>query len=262
MTRLSLVAAAAGGLFGLACKGGSSDKEVQIDPAVESARTEGRELFFGLARCADCHAVGSEGNKVRGPNLAASGDYEQPVVVRAKQARPDLEPIEYLVEATLAPDVHIVKSYKPGVMSPPDEEPISLADEDVVRLAAYMAGVGVDTPVTAAQLELAKGAIDSAKSARQKSRGRKAAEAAVDRIDLAGADKSRGDKLYKELQCARCHEDPESEVPAPTLDGIEARLSATEVVRWLIAPPEGGMPSFGESLADDALRDLVGALLD
>lgn len=146
-----------------------------LDPAVEQAMKSGERLFFDRAACSACHRVGERGSMYNGPNLAVGEGMTEPLAVRARTRRPELLPIEYVVESMLDPDALVVPTFAPGVMKTIDELPNKLADHEIVAVAAYVASQGADPPVAPTDLERALARIPLARDARA---ARKAAAAA------------------------------------------------------------------------------------
>jgi mono/diheme cytochrome c family protein len=130
-----VVASAATG----ACRSSVADRHAR---EIAELRREGRELFFGRAGCHTCHKIGAEGKMIIGPNLGVGDGMTAPVALRARERRPDLLPIEYVVESIVDPDAVVVSGYARGVMKRYEEPPIALTDDEIVALAAFVAGEG------------------------------------------------------------------------------------------------------------------------
>ena len=89
----------------------------------------GELIFWGPGKCHTCHAVGTRGRSVRGPNMGMSADGEAMMVRAAQRARErsaelgrEMSPTEYLVESLVDPSVHLVSGFKdemPMVSQPP-----------------------------------------------------------------------------------------------------------------------------------------------
>jgi hypothetical protein len=143
LTRM-LAAALRGGagvvLLGLAFGCSKATATASPDPDVVATRERGRALFFGRAGCTMCHSVGTEGVQIVGPNLGVGGDQLVPVGARAR--RQGVRGIEYVVESIVDPDAYVVSGYARGVMRPYEEPPISLTDDEIVELSAFLAGEG------------------------------------------------------------------------------------------------------------------------
>src|SRR5262245_60478546 len=130
-------------LAGAACDGTGGRRR---DQEARELRAQGRELFFGRAGCATCHKIGEEGRFIIGPNLGVGDGMDEPLALRAKTRRPELTPIEYVVESIVTPDAFTVATYAPGIMKTYTQPPISLTDEEIIALAAFVAGEGEGVP--------------------------------------------------------------------------------------------------------------------
>jgi mono/diheme cytochrome c family protein len=115
----------------LACDVTASRRQ---DAEVRELRAKGRELFFGRAGCATCHKIGEEGKFIIGPNLGTR------------------LAIEYVVESIVTPDAITVSGYAPGVMKDYTQPPISLTDDEIIALAAFVAGEGDGAKVKYAEV--------------------------------------------------------------------------------------------------------------
>lgn len=149
----------------------------KLDPAVERAIAAGDKLFFDRAACSACHKVGKRGGMIVGPNLGVGDGMEAPLAVRAKTRRPELAPIEYVVESMLDPDALVVPTYAPAVMKAIDDLPSALSDDEVVAVAAFVASQGAEAPLEPADLERARAQIPRARASREARRAASAAAA-------------------------------------------------------------------------------------
>lgn len=121
---------------------------------VDGLKAYGESLFYGRAGCATCHRVGDVGQRWTGPNLgvdpACAGDRAahvardpvacEPLAGRVEARRPGLSAIEYVVESVLDPDRVIVPTYAPKVMKRLDQPPVSLTDDEILAIAAFVSG--------------------------------------------------------------------------------------------------------------------------
>lgn len=241
--------------------------DVQVGPgtvaeeaSLATLRARGRDLFFDRGRCVACHKIAGKGDKERGPNLGIGGGFSDPVAVRAAQRKPDLEPIEYLVESIVDPDAYVVEGYVRGIMKHPDQPPIELADEEMVALAAYLAGGGA-RPVTTTDVLAARRHIGPARERREQRSLDRWADHVIGRIQWSNCMPHRGAEIYERLGCASCHDESNNvQLKAPTLRGIGGRLSPSDIARWVIAPPPTRMPSYVDTIEPTDLADLCSYL--
>ena len=226
-------------------------------PAVRELRARGKALFAGRGGCMACHKLGAQGDKARGPNLGVGDGMTQPVGVRARARRPRLQPLEYVVESILDPDAYTVAGYAAGVMPRTDEPPISLGDDEVLALAAFLAGEATATPVDERTLAQARARMPAIRTARaQRVVDSRAAEV-IARLRWDAADLTRGAELFGRLGCSSCHGDPRrSSLGAPDLAHAGARLSRETTARWVLAPPTLKMPRY-TSIASSDLADVT-----
>ena len=101
-----------------------------------------------------------------GPNLGVGDGMEAVISARAASRRPEVSPIEYVVESMLDPDAVVVATYAPGVMKAIDDLPSKLKDYEIVNVAAFVAAHGSAEPLTPADLERAEAMIAVARAAR------------------------------------------------------------------------------------------------
>ncbi|MBI5628324.1 MAG: hypothetical protein HY953_05350, partial [Candidatus Rokubacteria bacterium] len=79
----------------------------------------GESVFWGKGKCSTCHAVGSRGNSIRGPNQGAPGPLGIPIGARAEErarerAKATGKPYpatDYLVESLLEPGADGVRGF-------------------------------------------------------------------------------------------------------------------------------------------------------
>lgn len=137
----------------------------EVDPT-EMLRLRGRGLFQSRGGCMACHRLGERGDGLKGPNLGVGNGMTEPIGVRGAKRVNGLSAIEYIVASIVDPDGFIVPSYVRGIMRRVDEPPLSLRDEEIVAIAAFLAGEG-GTQVTTADVSKAHAHIAVARSQRQ-----------------------------------------------------------------------------------------------
>lgn len=118
----------------------------------------GEIVFWGPGKCHTCHAVGSRGTSVRGPNLGESADGADLAIraseradERAAETGRGMSPTEYLVESLTDPGLHVVSGYKnemPVIYQPP----ISLDPEQLASVVLYMQSIGGEPDAAAIDL--------------------------------------------------------------------------------------------------------------
>jgi mono/diheme cytochrome c family protein len=236
---------------------GTSLPAPRADHEVDALAAQGQELFFGRAGCITCHRLGEQGDRTVGPNLGASaaGDH---IAARARVRRPDLRPIEYIVESMLDPNAVVAPGYQPGVMRRPEDPPVSLRDDEILAVATFLARQeGVNPPETSIASARAKMA------AMRRARERRVAHEHVDQAcqSLWTGDVEQGAALYAELSCGSCHGNTgDAALAASPLQGVSQRRSLPEVARWILGPPPGRMPAYGGELTHGELAHLLAYL--
>ena len=100
----------------------------------------GREIVHGRGLCFNCHRIGTEGRGFQGPDL-------QDVGARAASRVPGLGDVEYLTQSLYRPDAYIVDGYVPA-MTPADEAPINLDQDEILWVVAYLQSLGGTATVT------------------------------------------------------------------------------------------------------------------
>lgn len=109
----------------------------------------GETIFWGKGKCSTCHAVGSRGAAIRGPNQGASGPLGLPIAARAvpraaertrTTGRP-FTPTDYLVECVIDPGAHVVEGFK-NEMPDPTRPPISLGPDEIRAVVLYLQTLG------------------------------------------------------------------------------------------------------------------------
>lgn len=108
----------------------------------------GELIFWGPGKCHTCHAVGTRGRSVRGPNLGASSDGEALMIRAIHRARDrsaelgrEMSATEYLVESLVDPSVHLVTGYK-DEMPIIHQPPIQLDPDELTSVVLYLQSLG------------------------------------------------------------------------------------------------------------------------
>lgn len=99
----------------------------------------GREIMDGKGLCFTCHTIGQSG-ALRFPDLAGIG-------ARAGDQIPGMSDVEYLAQSLYEPDVYVVPGFNPG-MPPAHRPPISLTDQEILSIIAYLQSLGGTPTVT------------------------------------------------------------------------------------------------------------------
>lgn len=116
----------------------------------------GEGIFWGKGKCYTCHAVGSRGNSIRGPNQGEAGPLGMAIGARAierakergKATGKPFTTADYLVECLVDPGAYVVEGYK-NEMPNPLRPPISLKPDEARAVIAYMQSLGGTVDVAA-----------------------------------------------------------------------------------------------------------------
>jgi putative heme-binding domain-containing protein len=119
----------------------------------------GESIFWGKGKCYTCHAVGSRGNAIRGPNQGESGPLGMAIGARAEERAREraratgksYTATDYLVESLLEPAAYVVQGFK-SEMPNPLRPPIRLGPEEVKAVIAYLQSLGGNADVAAIKL--------------------------------------------------------------------------------------------------------------
>ena len=164
----------------------------------------GETVFWGKGKCSTCHAVGSRGNSIRGPNQGPPGPLGLPIGARAEErarerARTTGKPYtatDYLVESLTDPGAYVVQGFK-NEMPDPIRPPIRLTPDEARAVIAYLQSLG--GTVDPAAVKLPAGLLASAR----------AAPAAEEWSPYIPGDARKGEELFFDPKgnaaCAKCH---------------------------------------------------------
>mgnify|MGYP001567440565 FL=1 len=163
----------------------------------------GESVFWGKGKCSTCHAVGSRGNAIRGPDQGAPGPLGMPIGARAEErarerAKATGKPYtatDYLVESLLDPGAYVVQGFK-NEMPDPMRPPIRLSTNEVRAVVAYLQSLGGTADLAA--IKLPAGAEAKAGAA-----------AAEEWSPYIAGDVKKGEKLFFDADsnaaCGKCH---------------------------------------------------------
>ena len=99
----------------------------------------GREITEGKGLCMTCHTIGRSG-ALRFPDLGG-------IAARAGDRIPGMSDVEYLAQSLYEPETYIVEGFNPG-MPAINKPPISLTDQEILCVIAYLQSLGGTPTVT------------------------------------------------------------------------------------------------------------------
>lgn len=202
--------------------------DVRTDLTTSEMVEVGREIFEGKGTCIGCHTLGSK-EPGRFPDLAGIG-------VKASSRKEGLRDIEYMAESLYQPDAFIVDGFSPG-MPPVNNPPISLSQQEVLTVIAYLQSLGGQPTVTM----------------RTKLKYATATPASPIVADAARED-AGSETLLVNYGCIACHRlsGPERLV-GPSLFDVGNRLSRGEIYESLMAPDATIAESYPPGLMSAAM---------
>ncbi len=204
--------------------------------SVEVTPEAGEAIFWGKGKCYTCHAVGSRGTSIRGPNQGEAGPLglaigrraEERARERARQTGRAYTATDYLVESLIDPGAYVVAGYK-NEMPNPLRPPISLTPQEVRAVVAYLQSLGGTVDV--ASIRLPAGVEAQAQ----------AATAAGEWRPYLPGDPRRGERLFFDPEsnagCARCHAvNGRGGTVGPELTGIAGTRDPQFIVESILEP--------------------------
>ncbi len=120
----------------------------RVAPGEEITVANGELIFWDPGKCHTCHAVGTRGSSVRGPNLGNSANGDAMMIRAASRAIErsavlgrEMSATDYLVESLVDPSTHLVPGFKdemPIVYAPP----IRLDPDELTSVVLYLQSLG------------------------------------------------------------------------------------------------------------------------
>jgi cytochrome c5 len=215
----------------------------------------GKGIFEGKGLCVTCHTIGQSG-ALRFPDLAG-------IATRAGEREPGKDALTYLAESLYRPSAYIVPGFNPG-MPQIDAPPITLSDDEIKAVIAYLQTLGGEATITMATvLPFAEGAaptsdVDPPGGATAAEATAAAQVAATTEAGAIGA--GGGEELLARYGCTACHAGQPG--GARSLAGVGARLDRAAIQRWLIAHEPPLPPTYRDrvTLAEvEAMTEILAA---
>jgi cytochrome c2 len=202
------------------------ETEVGADLTTSEMVDTGREIYEGKGTCVGCHTIGSS-EAGRFPDLAGIG-------ARSASMIEGMSDVEYLAESLYEPDKFIVEGFNPG-MPPANKPPVSLNQQEVLTVIAYLQSLGGQPTVTMQTKLKYAGEVQQSAAAQVASR------------EEAGGEDLGAEALFAAHGCVVCHELTEPRrLVGPSLFDVGKRLTRGEIYEALMDPdatiPEGYAP--------------------
>ena len=176
----------------------------------------GREVFEGQGTCISCHTIGSH-EAGRFPDLAGIG-------ARSSSRKEGYSDVDYLAESMYEPNKFIVDGFNPG-MPPVNKPPISLSQQEVLTLIAYLQSLGGQATVTMQTKLKYAAAIPEDVATNDAS------------SDEVGGEELGGEALLTAQGCVMCHHLTEPDrLVGPSLFDVGKRLTRGEIYESIMDP--------------------------
>lgn len=229
--------------------------ELRTDMTTADMIKAGEEIVAGKGTCLSCHTIGSD-KPGRFPDLGNIG-------VRAQTRKKGMTDVEYLAESLYEPNAYIVEGFNPGMVAV-TKPPISLTDDEVLAVIAYLQSLG-GTPTVTMETKLAYAGQTASTTVSP------VASASATPKDVSG------EELMSTYACVTCHnlETPDRLI-GPSLYDVGSRLSTVELYESILDPDatlaegfEGGLMittlnamSFYDTVSASELKLIVEYLAD
>ena len=190
--------------------------ELSADMTTEEMVAAGEEIVGGKGACLSCHTIGSH-EAGRFPDLGGIG-------ARAGSRKEGLSDVEYLAESLYDPNAYIVEGFNPGMIAA-NKPPISLTDQEILTVIAYLQSLG-GTPTVTMDTKL-------------EWQGSAPAPPAAGTAITAAPSNLTGEELVTNYGCVTCHAfdgPPETTMLGPSLHDVGGRLSAPEIYESVMDP--------------------------
>lgn len=234
----------------------SGDARLAV-PGEGVSAENGELIFWGPGKCHTCHAVGTRGRSVRGPDLGVSVDGEAMMVravhrasERAAATGRETSATDYLVESLVDPGAYVVEGFK-DEMPAIHEPPIQLGPDELRSVVLYLQGLGgVPDP---AAIDLPPEVL----------RARTAAREVTPWQPYLEGDSARGRTLFFDpdgpARCAGCHRvGEEGGDIGPELTAVAGTRTLPSIVESLLQPA-ASIPAGYES---ELIETTGGRILD
>ena len=203
--------------------------ELRPDMTTDQLVVAGKEIVGSKGTCLTCHTIGAS-EAGRFPDLGNVG-------ARAGTRKPGMSDVEYLAESLYEPNAFIVPGFSPGMVSA-TKPPISLTDQEVLAVIAYLQSLGGHPSVTL-QTKLKYAGTAAPVSTPTPT----SAPAA------ASGDVKVGAELVKTYGCVTCHNfDKPEKLLGPSLYDVGQRLTAAQIYESIMDPDASVVEGFPAGL--------------
>lgn len=194
----------------------------------------GREIVGGKGTCLACHTIGAD-TPGRFPDLGNIG-------ARAGSRKEGMSDVEYLAESLYEPNAYIVEGFAPGMIAA-SKPPISLTDQEILAVIAYLQSLG-GTPNVTLQTKLKYAGTAPASVTPRPAATASASPAAAS-----------GEELLAKYACVTCHSFTEPvKMIGPSLYDVGKRLSAPALYEAILDPDATVAQGFDPGLMGTTLK--------
>ena len=204
--------------------------ELRPDMTTDQLVVAGKEIVGSKGTCLTCHTIGAA-EAGRFPDLGNVG-------ARAGTRKPGMSDVEYLAESLYEPNAFIVPGFNPGMVSA-TKPPISLTDQEVLAVIAYLQSLGGHPSVT---LQTKLKYAGTATQAPPPTPTPTSAAAAP-------GDVKAGAELVKTYGCVTCHNfDKPEKLLGPSLYDVGKRLTTAQIYEAIMDPDASVVEGFPPGL--------------
>ena len=190
------------------------DVALSADMSTAQMVTAGEEIMAGKGTCLSCHTIGSHDDAARFPDLGGIG-------ATAGSRREGMNDVEYLAESIYDPGAFIVEGFNPGMIAP-NKPPISLNDQEILAVIAYLQSLG-GTPTVTMQTRLEYAG--------------EAPSTATATLATSGPEAEAVMELFTQYACITCHNLSEPvKLIGPSLYDVANRLTVAEIYESILDP--------------------------
>jgi len=212
-----------------------ADTELGSDMTPVELAAVGDEIVGGKGTCLTCHTIGQSGS-LRFPDLAGIG-------LRAGTRIEGNSDVEYLAESLYDPNAYIVEGFLAG-MPAMGRPPISLSDDEILAVIAYLQSLGGEPTVTLATELRWQGQSPEPSSQPAAASG------------PAGEPRS-GAELFGSYLCNTCHKvDAAGALVGPSLYDVGVRLSKAELYEAVLDPDATVADGFTKGIMSATLNGI------
>ena len=188
------------------------DIVIRANLTTEEMVATGEEIVVGKGTCLTCHTMGESGSALRFPDLGNIGA----IAATRVEGQSD---VVYLAESMSDPNAYVVPGFVGG-MPPVARPPVSLTDDEILTVIAYLQSLGGTPTVTmATELEWQGQNVGAAEA-----------------VPVATGGNRDAETLFAAYLCNTCHSLDGTVGAGPSLQGIGDRFTKAEIYESILDP--------------------------